>query len=215
MNKQILILILGVIILVFSGCTQKVICNKPYIQMGSECCLDQDGNNICDKDEIRTSTPEPSEPTIVTTEPYNPIITQPSREISIIPSELEFHITNEKNYDSSTFKITNIGDASSTFYIWAPNNNDGTGRVAGQSSCSWSNGDSYFILNHGETREISLTCGVYSEITQNQYVTESGYVYASKSSECGSMSTPLNHASCPQNALFKKAISLKFDITAT
>ncbi|MFH1055234.1 MAG: hypothetical protein V1744_03970 [Candidatus Altiarchaeota archaeon] len=26
-------------------------CNKPYIPVGQECCLDQNGNNICDKDE--------------------------------------------------------------------------------------------------------------------------------------------------------------------
>ncbi|MFC1691853.1 hypothetical protein ACFL0W_06765 [Nanoarchaeota archaeon] len=28
-----------------------VICNKPYIRVGIECCLDQDDNKICDRDE--------------------------------------------------------------------------------------------------------------------------------------------------------------------
>jgi len=29
----------------------KELCPSPYIQVGSECCLDRDGNGICDKDE--------------------------------------------------------------------------------------------------------------------------------------------------------------------
>ncbi len=29
-----------------------IVCNKPYIRHGYECCLDQNSNNICDKDEI-------------------------------------------------------------------------------------------------------------------------------------------------------------------
>ncbi|MBS3159871.1 hypothetical protein J4436_03720 [Candidatus Woesearchaeota archaeon] len=28
------------------------VCNEPYIQVGSECCLDQNKNKICDRDEI-------------------------------------------------------------------------------------------------------------------------------------------------------------------
>lgn len=27
------------------------VCNKPYIQVGSECCLDKNGDKVCDKDE--------------------------------------------------------------------------------------------------------------------------------------------------------------------
>lgn len=41
-------------ILVFSGCTQQkapIVCNKPYIIKGTECCLDQNSNNICDSEE--------------------------------------------------------------------------------------------------------------------------------------------------------------------
>lgn len=38
------------------GCTVQqpaspIICNKPYIQIGTECCLDNNNNAICDKDE--------------------------------------------------------------------------------------------------------------------------------------------------------------------
>ena len=37
------------------GCGRQALttttCNKPYIVVGTECCLDQDDNSICDKDE--------------------------------------------------------------------------------------------------------------------------------------------------------------------
>lgn len=31
--------------------TKSVTCNPPYIEVGTSCCLDQNSNNICDKDE--------------------------------------------------------------------------------------------------------------------------------------------------------------------
>lgn len=45
--------IIGLIILSFLmvGCTQQITCNKPYILVGTECCLDQNDNSICDSDE--------------------------------------------------------------------------------------------------------------------------------------------------------------------
>ena len=30
---------------------EQTVCNKPYILVGNDCCLDKDGNSICDKDE--------------------------------------------------------------------------------------------------------------------------------------------------------------------
>ncbi|HLC61223.1 MAG TPA: hypothetical protein VJJ52_07390 [Candidatus Nanoarchaeia archaeon] len=48
------LVILSGIILV--SCTSKPVCNKPYILVGNECCLDKDSNNICDKDEIKQNT---------------------------------------------------------------------------------------------------------------------------------------------------------------
>ncbi len=42
-------------VVLLSGCTQnqtqQSVCNRPYILVGTECCLDQNGNNVCDKDE--------------------------------------------------------------------------------------------------------------------------------------------------------------------
>ena len=40
-----------ILALVLSGCTQQVVCNKPYIQVGAQCCLDQNNNSVCDNDE--------------------------------------------------------------------------------------------------------------------------------------------------------------------
>lgn len=45
--------------------TQAVTCSSPYIRHGSSCCLDQDDNNICDKDEegAGSTTPTTRAPT--------------------------------------------------------------------------------------------------------------------------------------------------------
>jgi hypothetical protein len=34
-----------------NGCVQTPTCNKPYILVGNDCCLDKDDNSICDSDE--------------------------------------------------------------------------------------------------------------------------------------------------------------------
>jgi hypothetical protein len=46
--------------LLVAGCQQKVICNKPYILIGTNCCLDKNDNQICDSDEP-TNTPVSSD----------------------------------------------------------------------------------------------------------------------------------------------------------
>lgn len=54
MKPQILALaaLLALIAIGANGCSQaKLVCNTPYIQVGSECCLDKNSNKICDKDE--------------------------------------------------------------------------------------------------------------------------------------------------------------------
>ena len=53
--------IFGLLILVtifISGCVQEVICNPPYIKVGTTCCLDQNNNSICDTDEQQISQPQ-------------------------------------------------------------------------------------------------------------------------------------------------------------
>jgi len=54
MKKQIwlLAILLIPIVMATSGCSHTtVVCNNPYIQVGTDCCLDKDSNGICDNDE--------------------------------------------------------------------------------------------------------------------------------------------------------------------
>jgi hypothetical protein len=54
MKKIIPFLILFSAIII-SGCVQQVTCNPPYILVGTECCLDNNNNLVCDTDETTTS----------------------------------------------------------------------------------------------------------------------------------------------------------------
>lgn len=47
-------------------------CSIPYIQVGSECCLDENGNSICDKDET-TTTPIQEEKSKEDSKDYQPV----------------------------------------------------------------------------------------------------------------------------------------------
>jgi len=49
--KAILFALIIISILLVSGCVKEVTCDKPYIKVGESCCLDNNDNNICDKDE--------------------------------------------------------------------------------------------------------------------------------------------------------------------
>lgn len=60
MNKQIVIvgiiafvigLIIGLAFRYFIWKDKSVICNKPYIRVGIDCCLDRDDNKVCDRDD--------------------------------------------------------------------------------------------------------------------------------------------------------------------
>jgi hypothetical protein len=52
MNKILFALVILSVIML-AGCSKPaaVVCNAPYIQKGTECCLDRNSNNICDSDE--------------------------------------------------------------------------------------------------------------------------------------------------------------------
>jgi hypothetical protein len=54
-GKLILCLIISVLIL--SGCMGRgPVCNKPYIQVGYDCCLDENSDSICDSEKPLTTT---------------------------------------------------------------------------------------------------------------------------------------------------------------
>jgi hypothetical protein len=68
-----------------------VVCNEPYIRIGVECCLDTNGNNICDSDEseateIQDSTDEI--PETIVAEPSNPTCTHACRSDECVGLEL-------------------------------------------------------------------------------------------------------------------------------
>lgn len=49
--RKIVFFVLLAIIISISGCIQEPVCEKPYIMVDYECCLDQNDNKICDSDE--------------------------------------------------------------------------------------------------------------------------------------------------------------------
>ena len=51
MRKRGLLATILLSLFLISACTSQVSCNKPYILVGSSCCLDQNDNSICDNDE--------------------------------------------------------------------------------------------------------------------------------------------------------------------
>ena len=65
-------------IIVISACSQQqgFACNQPYIQVGSQCCLDQNDNKICDSDE--PTKPQTSNLSENTNTSKNQTIAQPT-----------------------------------------------------------------------------------------------------------------------------------------
>lgn len=71
--KRVVLLfaVMASLLLLFSGCSKGPVCNEPYILVGNDCCLDRNGNDICDKDE--------------TAAPYSPIAEPGSPSAEEIP----------------------------------------------------------------------------------------------------------------------------------
>jgi hypothetical protein len=63
-NLIIIIMLGSLFFLIGCGQTQEVICNKPYILVGNDCCLDQNENKICDNDEIKKELQPKIEPNV-------------------------------------------------------------------------------------------------------------------------------------------------------
>jgi hypothetical protein len=58
--RTYLFILIGAGLLIAACAPQSVICNKPYILKGTECCLDTNGNGICDVDEGLAAAPNSS-----------------------------------------------------------------------------------------------------------------------------------------------------------
>ena len=50
-KERIALIGLVVLALILLGCQQTVVCESPYLRVGTDCCLDQNANRICDRDE--------------------------------------------------------------------------------------------------------------------------------------------------------------------
>lgn len=67
MNHKIWGVLIIAVLALFPACLQQgPACNKPYILVGNDCCLDKNGNNICDKYEATLPTTVPETTTSVT-----------------------------------------------------------------------------------------------------------------------------------------------------
>jgi hypothetical protein len=51
---------------VTNATTNAVVCNRPYILVGTACCLDANNNGVCDKDEVQTPENPPVTPPVKT-----------------------------------------------------------------------------------------------------------------------------------------------------
>ena len=57
MARGMLVLCLIVPVIILSGCINpSPVCNKPYMQVGYDCCLDDNGDGICDSEKPITTT---------------------------------------------------------------------------------------------------------------------------------------------------------------
>ncbi len=67
MKKALIFLLLVGMIFLIACKGQEIVCNKPYIQVAASCCLDENGNNICDLDEKIVRADETTTTTTTTT----------------------------------------------------------------------------------------------------------------------------------------------------
>lgn len=64
MNPKALFVILLIVVIIYMGISQKqMVCNPPYILHGSDCCIDVNQDNICDKDQPEAFVTTPGETT--------------------------------------------------------------------------------------------------------------------------------------------------------
>ena len=52
------IIVIILVIIIINLSSNRIVCNRPYIQVGESCCLDDNYNGICDNDEEPEPEPE-------------------------------------------------------------------------------------------------------------------------------------------------------------
>lgn len=115
--KKIMLSLIVLSLILIVGCQSKPVCNKPYILVGIDCCLDQNNNAICDTDEEskpkeqlqEQSTPStPSEN--ATSKPEEVKVITPSTcvDLTVIYPEKEPYQTTESYTDYDTFNCAEL-----------------------------------------------------------------------------------------------------------
>ena len=104
--KKLLIILLFILAFIITACkinpVQEPVCNKPYILVGTECCLDQNDNSICDKDEVKQEQPEQE------------TISSSDGVVEVICPKLEFNAT-DTSEKTIEFKINYLGMGSTSY----------------------------------------------------------------------------------------------------
>ena len=118
-------------VIVLSGClqttstTENVVCNTPYIRYAGRCCLDHNGNGICDNDETTTMPPTTtllpttsttlkpsgvtttSATTVTSTSTVTTVASEPTTTVTIAsPTTLELTTTTSTTITTSTSSTT-------------------------------------------------------------------------------------------------------------
>jgi hypothetical protein len=110
------------LVLLMSGCLSQnqntgqksdlIKCSPPYLRVGAECCLDQDDNKICDRDETTSTMPTTTEPT-TTTQPETTTTKQPTTSSTLLAELTEATTTVPATY-ATTLAVTTITEPPAT-----------------------------------------------------------------------------------------------------
>jgi len=188
MKKSIILVFLIVLIILVTGCDnidisklsdedlarisgKAVVCNKPYIRVGIECCLDKNDNQICDDDEGSQEASEGE-----TTEFENFCILSPGfcDDFAVYPNYIIIHYNLLDAGDSiSIIDDFIVGDCSRAtikekeddlYEIEFSGCNNGHAN-------SVFNEDIAFVINPGKTQEL-LTGQIKSKILESEEIAE-------------------------------------------
>lgn len=118
MTRKIIIALLIIAVFVLSGCKNgitggAVVCNKPYILVGNDCCLDKNDNNICDKDEVE-ETAETVEPPkeevveVIVEEAPIPLAEQPEEQPETQSNEFLIKLGKSITFDKKKITLTGL-----------------------------------------------------------------------------------------------------------
>lgn len=114
--KKIIIVLLILAVLVLSGCKSSVtggaiVCNKPYILVGTDCCLDKDDNAVCDKDEWEAPVEEvePKEEFKEEIIEQPEIVEEVKEEITETPGEYAMKEGDMVTFENKAITVNKIG----------------------------------------------------------------------------------------------------------